>query len=107
MKKKAIGSRGSWFATIDGEAFPCVHEYWWRKGGFYHDPNARPEEGKWIEFIGALKTKKRAILTKDKVLDELLAFERLGYVALFEIDDVIVDGPNLTFRFGKRIAELE
>ena len=26
--KKAKGSRGSWFAVVDGETLPCVHEYW-------------------------------------------------------------------------------
>jgi hypothetical protein len=48
---------------------------------------------------------KRAILTKDIRLPSG-AFERQGYIALFEINNVRVEGNHLRFDFIKRIAEL-
>ena len=105
-KTKAVGRRGSWFAEVNGESLPCVHEYWVRQGCYYHDPNAVPGERKWDELIAAIQTKKRVILTKDKVYDGGNRFERSGYVAVFEVDDLEIDGRNLRFRLTRRLVEL-
>jgi len=103
---KAEGQRGSWFAVVNGESLPCVHEHWYRKGS-YHDPNAyRENPAKWDGLISALRSTKRAILTKDNVVDELKSFERIGYIAVFEIDEISLDGFDLRFRFVKRLANL-
>ena len=49
---------------------------------------------------------KRVILTSDKVLDGAHVFERTGYIAVFEIAEVVVAGSDLRFRLTKRVAEL-
>jgi hypothetical protein len=36
-RAKAKGHRGSWFAEVDGELLPCVHQHW-RRGFYYDDP---------------------------------------------------------------------
>jgi hypothetical protein len=59
-RRKAVGHRGSWFADIDGESFPCVHEYWVRRidgKRMYVDPYCDPEAGKWPRFLTALRDK--------------------------------------------------
>jgi hypothetical protein len=105
-KYKAEGQRGSWFANVNGETLPCVHKHWLKKD-LYHDPNAyRQNSKKWDDLIAAIRDKKRVILTDDNVKDELQSFERTGYIAVFEIDDVSLDGFDLRFRFTKRTANL-
>jgi hypothetical protein len=102
----AEGQRGSWFAVVNGERLPCVHEHWYRRG-LYHDPNAyRDNPAKWDELIQSIREKKRVILTRDKVVDELKSFERTGYIGVFEVDDISRDGFDLKFRFVKRLAHL-
>ncbi|MBB3264042.1 hypothetical protein FHW79_001657 [Azospirillum sp. OGB3] len=103
-KVKAIGQRGSWFADVDGERLPCVHQHW-VAGNRYHDPQAIPGEKKWDELIGAIR-RGRVILTKDKVSADQRSFKRRGYVAVFAVDDVKVYGNDLTFRLANRISEL-
>jgi hypothetical protein len=51
---KAVGQRGSWFASVNGETYPCVYAYWFR-GGWNHDPNARPGERKLAQFRRSAK----------------------------------------------------
>jgi hypothetical protein len=103
---QAKGQHGSWFATVSGERLPCVHKHWWRKGATYHDPNARPGEPKWDEFIFSIRALKRVILTDDEPWDGTGAFVRKGYIAVFDIDDFKLDGSDLTFRFSRRIVDL-
>jgi hypothetical protein len=107
----AKGSRGSWFATLpDGTALPCVHRYW-RKGMEYDDPFAIAGDPVWDEFIAAIATGKRVILTDDEVLAEATeetppSFRRKGYVAVFAVEDVRLEGRRLRFRFTGRLQEL-
>lgn len=48
--KKAIGSIGSWFATVDGEQLPVV----------------RPGELQFNEFVAQIRQKGRVVLQKDE-----------------------------------------
>jgi len=108
-KRKAIGQRGSWFAEVNEESLPCVHDYWVQRtpdGLFYNDPNCDALTSKWKEFIDALKTKQRAILTHDKAINDGLGFERQGYIAVFGIEGVVVEGRTLRFRFTERLINL-
>lgn len=104
--RKAVGSRGSWFATIDGEAFPCVHAYWYKRGR-YDDPHYVAGARQWEELVTALRDKRRAILTQDEAIGEGIGFNRTAYVGLFEIDDIQIDGTHLTFRMVRRIESLQ
>jgi hypothetical protein len=74
----------------------------------YDDADYQPEEEKWVPFIAALK-KGRAILTRDQASDMgkgFVSFERLGYIAVFRIEDVSVKRGHLRFRFTARFADL-
>jgi hypothetical protein len=108
--KKAVGGRGSVFADVEGESFPCVHEYWAHGSGgklIYDDPNYDLESpGKWADLLVGLRTKRRAILTRDMTRDEGKNFERTGYIALYRIGDVSVLDGHLRFEFLKRIANI-
>lgn len=79
-KVKAIGQRGSWFAAIDGELIPCVHDSWViHPNGVmtYADPKCDPGDAKWVPFLSALREGKLAILTKDGPPNENMSRERL------------------------------
>jgi hypothetical protein len=53
-KKKALGFRGSWFADVDGETLPCVHQHWWAPGGRYDDPGLQPGMPKGDELVASI-----------------------------------------------------
>jgi hypothetical protein len=105
--RKAVGQRGSWFASVGGESLPCVHDYWWRKGK-YHDPYGRPDGGgKWDQLAAALEGG-RAILTKDRVVspEPDIRFEREGYIGVFAVTNVQLDENGLRFDFLGRLESL-
>ncbi|WP_196814786.1 hypothetical protein [Mesorhizobium sp. L103C131B0] len=111
---KAKGHRGSWFATVDGEDLPCVHKHW-VKGLLHHDRFQRHGYGnspQILELAQAVQSGKRVILTDDKPLFDgsgnLIGFERKGYIAIYEVDDVTyIPEEGLKFRLVKRIRNLE
>jgi hypothetical protein len=101
VKKKAIGEHGSWFATVDGERLPCVHQHW-IKGKMHCDPN--PEcDGRWPAFIAAIESGKKVIVTRDNIE----TWTRTGYVATFKVDNVVVNATGLCFELVERIDELK
>lgn len=102
---RAKGERGSWFALVNGERLPCVHQHWLTKL-HYHDPHYVPER-QWIEFVAAIKNVGKVILTTDRVHPDGRGFDRTGYVAVFRVSDVSVSGPDLEFDLVERLAELE
>lgn len=115
MAKKAIGQRGSWFATVDGKDLPCVHKHW-LKGLTYHDPFKPlvngPSPAKIHEYVRTIQQEKQVILTNDTVIRDqqgmVSGFERQNYVAIFAVDDVSFD-PNTGLRFTitSRVSELQ
>ena len=115
--KKAIGQRGSWFAEVDGQLLPCVHQYW-LQGLSYHDPFAYdgsvvrnpddPIQEKVLEFVEAIARDKFVILTEDKpeldTAGRVRAFQRTNYIAVYSIGDFSFDGKDgQRFRLTKRI----
>ncbi|MDX2074625.1 MAG: hypothetical protein SFX19_09735 [Alphaproteobacteria bacterium] len=106
---KAKGKRGSWFAVVGGEYLPCVHEEWyhWNNGKpYYLDEGIKLGIRQWDELVDALKNKKRAILTKDR-WSENRNFERIGYIAVWEIDNILAVNNELRFDFIRRISDLK
>jgi hypothetical protein len=101
VKKKALGERGSWFATVDGERLPCVHQHW-ITGTRHCDPHVRTD-GKWPNFIEAIEAGKKVIVTKDDVT----TWTRTGYVAVFRVENVVVDETGLCFDLAERLDELK
>jgi hypothetical protein len=85
--KKAVGRIGDWFATVDGERLPCVHEHW-AKGGWpqYYDPEARPGLLDFDRHKEGIRSKRRVILQQDEPprtsADGKPILIRGGYVAV-------------------------
>ncbi|MCH4548255.1 hypothetical protein MK632_21180 [Rhizobium changzhiense] len=113
--KKATGQRGSWFAKVDDGKFPCVHKYWLKKLE-YHDPYIRESDGfpatKLNEFIDAIRTGQRVILTDDTPHmgpdGYPTGFTRKAYVAVYQVEQVQFDETDgLRFRLSKRLDDLE
>jgi hypothetical protein len=102
--RKAAGTRGSWFAKVGEESLPCIHKHW-LMGMSYHEPNCEIAESKWSEYVEALRHGK-AILTTDDVVGEGPIFQRSGYVAVFRIANVVLNGRNLTFDLVERLEGL-
>src|SRR5687767_11642510 len=109
-KKVAKGARGSWFAVVDGELLPCVHKFWWTKGGLYNDPFIK-DSPKTQELYQAIKTLGRVILTDDTPTygddGKLAGFERTKYIAIWAVENAEFDSNGLRFKFTKSLAPLK
>jgi hypothetical protein len=107
-KRKAHGIRGSWFATVDGITYPCVHDHWLDKGKFYCDPHFNSNDKKFNEIYQALKEKNMCILTNDDVEQNsgIPKFTRNNYIALFKIKNVEAVDGDLKFELTERFKEL-
>ena len=108
---KAIGERGSWFATVNGERLPCVHKHWIK---FTHhcDPGYVEGERQWDELFAAIMEGKKIIVTKDDVESRPdrksgAGFTRTGYVAVFAVDNVTADESGLRFDLKNRLCDLQ
>jgi hypothetical protein len=106
MKKKAIGERGSWFASVNGERLPCVHQYW-IKGRQHVARNIDSSDPKTAELISAIEIARKVIVTTDVVQGEGAGFERAGYVAVFRVSDVRVSDGELHFELVERLTDLK
>ncbi|WP_353227045.1 hypothetical protein [Novosphingobium sp.] len=110
-KKKAFGERGSWFATVDGERLPCVH-FHWIKGLHHCDPGYIDGVAPWPKFVDAIRQMRKVIVTKDKPIREQdgksgLQFERIGYIAVFSVDNIQTDEEGLKFELKDRLYDLQ
>lgn len=91
---KAVGSRGDWFTTINGEKIPCAWN-WWLTGFHYHDPEIEPDKGKWPKYIAAIKERKKVALTGKKEKDG--KWQRDGYIAMYSVKNVTITDNALEF----------
>lgn len=105
-KAKAIGERGSWFASVDGERLPCVHQYWIR-GTHHCAPRVSQHSKKDLELVAAIRSKGKVVVTTDRVIDEGEGFERTGYVAVFSVDNVNWRRGELLFDLKERLVDLQ
>jgi hypothetical protein len=105
-KEKAVGSHGSWFARVRQESLPCIHKYW-LKGMQYHDPNCVLGEKQWDEYVAAIREIKKVILTTDDIVGDRPNFQRTGYVTIFTVDEVTLEGRDLKLRLVDRLIDLE
>jgi len=108
IPKKAKGSIGSWFATVDGESLPCVHKHWWVKTARYNDHLLRSSP-QADEFVAAIREKKRVILKISKPNSEAnpVPFKHVEYVAVWEVDNIDFDENGLRFQFIKSLVPLK
>ncbi len=108
---KAIGERGSWFGSVNGERLPCVHKHW-VNGTHHSDPGYIEGEGKWPDFVAAIRDGRKIILTKDEPIPvpekkSGVAFNRTGYIAVFMVDNIESNENGLEFDLVERVAELQ
>ena len=112
---KAIGSIGGWFATVNGREYPVVHDYWTEtaEGSMkYHDEKLSLEHPKVPKFVNAIRDDGKVVLQKSKVKetrpDGTILFERIEYIALFEVEpeSVIHDDQGLRFTITSRLLDL-
>lgn len=102
---KPTGHRGSWFADWKGQSLPCVHECWCRGGKGtlnYLDPHVSGD-AKWGPFIAAIRSGETVILTKDELGDDGQPFRRTAYIATYRVQNVVLEGTNLSFEFVQRL----
>ena len=101
------GQRGSWFALWKGDALPCVHEVYFHQeadgSARYVDQyvDARP---KWASFIASIRDQRKVILTADR-LEDGIPRKRKGYLSLWRVDNVVLDGTVLSFDFIERLPD--
>lgn len=103
-KPKAVGARGSWFAEVQGEQLPCVHDYWLGKM-HYIDPGVVVGQRQWDEYIEAIKQKQIVVLTHGKRGEDGV-FHRSGYVATYAVANVCVTQAGLEMDLIKRLINL-
>ena len=107
--KKATGSRGSWFATVDGRTYACVHQHWF-EGKFHDDPGHDPVRyPQFKELADAIQADSIVIMTRDEVTgDDMrnLSFTRLGYVGLFKIANFEIRDGHMKFELAERLCDL-
>lgn len=108
---KATGSRGSWFAMVEGERLACVHTHWcnWT-AQTYHDPWVLPGRAHSDEFVDVIRDKMNVILCEDEITEnpgKEPGFTRKKYIALWEVSDIAWDEDGLRFRFAKRGKSLQ
>ena len=110
--KKAIGARGLWHASVDGEALPCVHEYWWSKNGQgrqrHYNDRLLAKNPHNDAFVAEIVRKRRVILTSDKPhsRENPIPFTRTGYIAVWSVDEIEFDDKGLRFKFVDRLYDL-
>ena len=108
-KKKAMASRESWFAIVNGEMLPCVYKFWWKRGVEYNDEDIRPGRDA-DELYAAKKERKRVVLTDGIPIygdnRNVIDFNRTEYIAVFAVEDVAFDSHGLRFKFKQRLTSL-
>jgi len=102
---KATGRRGDWFADVDGENVPCAWNWWLKGKDHYFDPEAKPGTGKWVKYIDVLKRLKKVALTGKK--EKNGKWERDGYIALFEVANIVTTDGTIEFDLVRRLANLK
>ena len=100
MAKRPVAIGRTWFASLDGERLACVHEHWLGPDGIYRDPNGTPGMRQFDEYVSVVRNCRKVILTRSKIDDPVrgFGFHRKGYLSVLKVEDVQVNGNELTFR---------
>ncbi len=95
------------------EVLAGVHQHFWKSdtsGSYYDDPWTPDlrKSAKFAKHVELMRSKGRVILTTDKIDESKNRgegfFERTGYIAVYKIDNLIIDDKGMRFRFADRIA---
>jgi hypothetical protein len=118
VKKKGIrGAQGSWDVVVtytDGtkQTLPTAHKFFWKGRNRYE--RGGPDDPTWEYYraqprfpdhVALLKQTKRVAVTIDDFDRNSGLWQRKDYVGVFDIDDITVDGTDMSFRFVDRLPE--
>ena len=101
----ATGSVGSLFATVrvrgrEDMSLPCVLSYWFNQFA-YDDPLGGMDLAKTKPWHDAIRDLKQVVMTQDEVTSpegsECKTFRRIGYIGVFAISDIEIEGNHLRF----------
>lgn len=109
-KYKAKGQRGSWYATVEGDVLPCAHSLWVKGAKLYCDPYIKRGIAEHDEFIAAIVTAGKVILTKSDLVpgpEIPPTINRDGYIGIFAVGPLTVDDGGLKFELTERLADLK
>lgn len=102
---KAVGERGSWYATVQGERLPCVHQANMHPDGMYRA--RKVSDASHDQLLAAIKSAGKVIVRKSVRQSDSESWVAKGYVAVFEVADPEIVNDEFRFRFVRRIAELQ
>ena len=102
---KAIGERGTWYATVAGERLPCVHDAQMRPDGTYYATGVK--DARHDDLLAAIIKSGKVIVRKSTRPHEDASWTSKGYVGVFTVADARIVDEVLTFRFVKRLADLQ
>lgn len=102
---KAIGERGTWYATVAGERLPCVHDAQMQPDKTYRA--TKVTDARHDDLLEAIVRSGKLVVRKSTRPNENASWTSNGYVGLFEVADAQIVDDVLTFRFVKRLADLQ
>jgi hypothetical protein len=101
---KAQGIRGSWYAKVNGEELPCIHDKN-MKNGSYIAPRADDERHQ--KLLADIQRTGRVVMRKSERNSDDRSWTSKGYVAVWSVADAKIEGGELTFRFVDRLIDLK
>ena len=101
---KAIGTRGSWYATVNGERLPCVHQANMQSNLTYLA--TRVSDAPHDKLFAAINDAGKVIVRKSVRTSDGNSWDAKGYVAVWSVTDLKVENDVLTFRFIDRLVDL-
>ena len=98
------GERGSWYADVEGERLPCVHDKNMKPGGWYRAPaDADPSH---LALLEAIRSCGRVVVRKSERISDDAAWESKGYIGVFDVADAIIEDGEFQFRFLRRTHDV-
>ncbi|MBL9065398.1 MAG: hypothetical protein JNN10_03795 [Sphingopyxis sp.] len=101
---KAKGIRGTWYAEVNGEKLPCIHDKN-MKDGEYRAPNA--DDDRHRKLLNDIVRTGRVVMRKSVREDDSQPWTAIGYVAVWSVADAKIENGMLTFRFVDRLIDLK
>ncbi len=105
VKLKAIGERGSWYATVNGERLPCVHQANMKPDGWYRAK--RVSDAPHEQLLETITAAGRVIVRKSVRSSNEDSWQSKGYVAIFSVADSQIVDDEQRFRFVERLHNLQ
>ena len=101
---KAKGLRGTWYADVNGERLPCIHDKNMR-AGIYRAPNADDERHQ--QLLSDIIASGKVIMRKSEREGEDQSWTSKGYIAVWSVADAKIENGELTFKFVDRLIDLK